>query len=180
VLFVGQAPGPRSGASTRPFEGSYSGRRLASLLELSNEDMLARHDFVNLLDEFPGKNDSNHPRGDAFPLRKAREAARRIAPTFAGRAVVLLGRNVVDAFELEIDWFEWRPELESLVAACPHPSGVSHWWNSPLNVERARSFFRRSPFQSTEVECLKESKVRELSYSKEHLSRLRSRSCERA
>lgn len=85
--------------------------------------MLIRHDFVNLLDEFPGKGDSNHPRGDAFPVEKALESASLLWPKLRGRHVVLLGRNVMNAFKLNIDWFTWVQIEAAWFAACPHPIG---------------------------------------------------------
>lgn len=142
-MFVGQAPGP--GSSGVPFAGSYSGRRLASLMRMSLEDMLQAHDFVNLLNEYPGKGDAHHPRGDAFPMSEARKAAASMNGRLTGRAVILLGRNVSDAFGLrEAAWFKWIrcATLDCRVAVVPHPSGVSHWWNSRKNLAEARRFFR--------------------------------------
>ncbi|TXH47718.1 MAG: hypothetical protein E6Q97_26635, partial [Desulfurellales bacterium] len=152
ILFVGQAPGPKSIGSI-PFEGSYSGRRLASLMGVSIQSLFIEFDFLNLLDKFPGKDDSNHPRGDAFPLSAARKAARQVTPTLRARRVVLLGRNVADAFEIDLPWLEWRRRYVAdsgvilhSVAVCPHPSGVSHWWNNRENRIKAEAFFRSAPF----------------------------------
>lgn len=109
--------------------------------------MLETHQFVNLINRYPGQGGSEHPRGDHFPMAEAREAARKMMPWLAGKIVVLLGKNVRDAFGFTSDFFE--PNVGFTIrngsfqfVVAPHPSGVSHWWNDPANVERARHFFR--------------------------------------
>lgn len=77
---------------------------------------------------FPGKNG----KGDAFPRAT-------VLPRLPATAV-LLGRSVARAYGHDAPWFEWRPVGRKLVAAAPHPSGISHFWNDPRNTRRARRF----------------------------------------
>ncbi len=136
VMIVGQAPG-RSRGSALPLEGP-SGDRLARLAGMSGHDDLRRRaTLVNLLPGFPGKSG----KGDAFPLPEARLAAFRMR---LGRGRVLLaGKAVARAFGLQVlPYFRWTRHRRAWLAVIPHPSGVSHWWNEPRNVRRARRFMR--------------------------------------
>lgn len=120
IVFVGQAPGrPVAGMPTRPFaRHSQSGKRL---IELSgSETFLDDHDFVNLIDEYPGKGDKNNPHGDAFPMVEARSAARWFVRTHdfeprwghllrAPRPFVMVGANVAEAFGTKwVPSFVWH------------------------------------------------------------------------
>jgi hypothetical protein len=73
-------------------------------------------------------------------MAAARVAAARMRPR--GR-VLLLGRGVATAFGQArrpiLQWFDLRG---ARAAVFPHPSGISHWWNDPRNVARARRFLR--------------------------------------
>ena len=151
ILFVGQAPSKATDG--KPAFTGICGRRLASLMGLTQERMLLDHDFVNVLDRYPGTGGSSHPRGDAWPLSEARKAASLLWPTFAGRKVVLVGKNVRDAFKRTDEFFVWSDAIHSLasrhvltdkawIVVVPHPSGVSHWWNDSTNLLAAKFFFR--------------------------------------
>ena len=132
---MGQAPS-RLSDPREPLSGR-SGRRLASLCDLAPEAFLAAYDRVNLMDRFPGK----LAKGDAFPMAEARPRAEAL---LAGepRRFVLLGRAVSQAFGFSAEpWLSWRPLAGHLAASCPHPSGCCFWWNDPLNVGQARSFW---------------------------------------
>jgi uracil-DNA glycosylase len=137
-MIIGQAPGPRTD-HREPLSGA-SGRRLAALCGLPLSVFLARFERVNLVRRHPGK----LAKGDAFPRAIARRNAARLLPLMRGRRVVLLGRNVADAFGLaHLSMFVWHRVGGVEVAVAPHPSGVNHWWNDPRNVRRARRFWRK-------------------------------------
>lgn len=140
MIVVGQAPGPRSDPA-EPLAGS-SGRRLAVLCGLDLPAFLARFERANLLAAYPGP----ASKGDAFPMAFARSAAGAMAERVASReVVVLLGLNVARAFRLRRPEFFRQTRFSrdcGVVYVCPHPSGVSHWWNDPSNVALARRFWR--------------------------------------
>jgi hypothetical protein len=129
---VGQAPGRRNGRGA-PFEGPCA-RRLAGLAGLEERELRRRVRLVNLLGRWPGPSAS---KGDAFPIARAREAARRFP--LRGR-VLLAGRGVARAFGVDAPFLEWVELGRARVAVFPHPSGVSHWWNDPANARRAAEF----------------------------------------
>jgi uracil-DNA glycosylase len=136
IVIVGQAPGPRSDPG-EPLSGA-SGRRLAALCDVACADFLARFRRVNLLPRWPGA----AGKGDLFPAERAHRAAFRID---LGNAdlVILLGFAVARAFGVRRGYFQ-RAEVRGIAAVvAPHPSGISHWWNEPANVRRARRFWRR-------------------------------------
>src|SRR5262249_10932860 len=94
----------------------------------------------NLLDHYPGR---GGPKGDAFDRTAARTSFLDIMMD-AGRddaAMVLLGWNVarVAGVPRRIGYYQWT---YGRWAVFPHPSGVSHYWNDPDNVRRARRFMR--------------------------------------
>lgn len=103
-----------------------SGARLAALAGLSPGAFLDRFDRIDL---FP-------PGGGDRPW----EAVLEILPVLRGRRVVALGRVVADALGVGPDWFRWRRCSRFVGCAMPHPSGLSHWWNDPSNVDTARVF----------------------------------------
>lgn len=146
VLIVGQAPGRSPGVVL----GGRCGRRIAALAGITLDEFLERTERVNLLSYYPGKDG----KGDAFPMDEARrEAARLMSRLLAERhhrPIVLLGCNVAKAFHFKEELFAWgQCYSHSLVAAAPHPSGVSRWWNSPESVEAARTFWRETIHRST-------------------------------
>lgn len=136
VLLIGQAPGPSSDPA-EPLGGA-SGRRLALMCGLDLPSFLARFDRVNVLDEFPGK----AGRGDAFPAALARARRGVILDLCQGREVVVLGLQAAQALGLGGDFLRWRSATGFQYAIAPHPSGISHWWNSAGNVRRAQRFWR--------------------------------------
>lgn len=141
-LVIGQAPGPRSDPR-QPLSGA-SGRRLALLCGLELAAFLAAFERINLLPAHPGK----AGKGDDFPLETARHRADSMREIVAARdRVVLLGWNVARAFRVagQVEgFFEWTRFSRDCgeVAVCPHPSGISHWWNVPDNVAQASVFWR--------------------------------------
>lgn len=121
---------------------------------------------VNLLNRWPGA----EGRGSAFPLEEARERAsefvRSIATPstlsvegepycfFDGKRfprpslVMLAGRRVARSFRLPgartRDYFETIEECSVVagypVVVVPHPSGLNHWWNDPVNRRLAKGY----------------------------------------
>ncbi len=149
LLFIGQAPGkPRFAGDTpgRAFDPifSQSGRRLA---KLTSYRFMATHEFVNLFQDWTGRDDSSNPKGDAFPLKAARERADELKQRFHGREVILVGENVASAFGLKAPlFFGWRqfPGIECCkFTVIPHPSGVNRWWSDEKNMESAERFFKK-------------------------------------
>ena len=141
IIFVGQSPS-FSSQGLAPMAGK-SGRYLAELMGLTQETMLVNHDFVNVLDKFPGKNSCGM---DNFPLQEARNKAERvILPMMKNRVVILLGKNVGKAFNMpkNVQYF-CRLSVVGItdhVWIIPHPSGLNRFWNHEVNVLNARKFF---------------------------------------
>ena len=141
-LLIGQAPGPRSDPA-EPLAGR-CGARLAYLCGLPLDEFMRRFERVNLVGRFPGKNG----KGDSFPRPEAERGAvmMAMAGTLKGRLVVLLGGHVAGVFgfpgEIPLLTFAFTPLFPDGVALCPHPSGISLWWNEPENVDAARQFWQ--------------------------------------
>lgn len=151
-LLIGQAPGPNTDPEypLYPVPRTSAGGRLCELMGLTRAEYITTFDRVNLLPYFPGKDRANE---DKFPMSPARLAARVLRPMLRGRRVILVGRQVAQAFQLGADWHEWvdfrvGPRHAALgcdglaqVAVVPHPSGRNHWYNNELNRARARRFW---------------------------------------
>lgn len=170
-LIVGEAPGPRTDPSV-PLDGR-TGRRLAELAGISEEELRRRARIVNVLPRWPGpagKGSAFDPRAAALP---AAEAVRLHAR--AGSLVLVLGWRAARALNGVLYGVHRQeylvPERHYLgdvsvqvavvpdpmrmpgprsrrravrVAVVPHPSGINRWWNDPANVEAARSFLREA------------------------------------
>ena len=146
ICFVGQSPS-RTSDGQPPFTGK-CGKFLAELMGTTQEQMLKDHDFINVLDYWPGAG----IKGDKFPIPEAKVAAKRKLEQLRGRTVVLLGHNVARAFCCErfryMEWYEIRsPEnfedvVVPLLTVVPHPSGVNRWYNREENRMVAGKFLR--------------------------------------
>lgn len=133
LLFVGQAPS-RESEGNPPFTGK-CGKFLAELMGTTQEQMLLDHDFINVLDHWPGRDLT----GDRFPPREARVAAKAKMGQLRGRVVVMLGHGIVRAFGSTqfryLQWYELRhPDnfadvVSKYVTVVPHPSGVNRYFN---------------------------------------------------
>lgn len=137
-LLIGPAPGPSFHGE--PLSGR-AGRRLSRLCGLSLPAYLKWFERINLFDKYPGAKE----KGDDFDHVAARVAACQLTPVLRRRYTVLLGQNVARAFHMDgSPRFVWHDEIGdgALVAVCPHPSGISLWWNDERNVRRARTFWR--------------------------------------
>ena len=149
LLFIGQAPSQETEGKP-PFTGKCGKFLAETLLNTTQEQMLEDHDFINVLNHWPGKGYG----GDKFPLNEAIPAARGLWPTLAGRTVVLLGSNVGRAFGAKqfvyFQWYEFRDPQEFRNVICPkmaivpHPSGVNRYWNNPNARLLAQKFFRHT------------------------------------
>lgn len=146
IQFVGQAPSQETDGKP-PFTGK-CGKFLANLLGTTQEQMLEDHDFINVLDRWPGKGIG----GDKFPLIEAQTAAKAKLELLRDKPfVILLGNNVARAFGAKaftyLTWYEIRnPEnfadvVVPRMSVVPHPSGVNRYWNSPKARDAARRFF---------------------------------------
>jgi len=151
VLLVGQAPS-RSSDQSEPLSGA-SGKRLARLFGLEPDEYLAHPQLVrmNMLRLWSGRG-ARRRHTDAFDMAKAELVGRRKLCERVHRErpshVLLMGRMVAKAASCPEDFFEWKEagfalgcsRVSSLVAVFPHPSGLSRFWRSDENNERARRF----------------------------------------
>ncbi len=148
ALIIGQAPAQHDDPS-QPITGR-TGRKLASLMDMSFEEYQCTFDRANLLDEWPGRR--NMGVGDAFPLEEVRRSAYSLWSTYLGVTscqydwVLLLGRAVENAFggRKPMPWMKWELIMPQAmkVAVLPHPSGVNRWWNETANKRAAKRFLR--------------------------------------
>ncbi len=151
TLIIGQAPAKDTVG--RPAFSGKSGPKFAELLGVQHSELWKKFDVVNLIDYWPGQPNDKTKRGDAFPLAAARLVADGMRKFLHERTVVLVGKNVARAFEVHsVDFFDWFVDVagegdRGFFKYCiiPHPSGISHFWNDPENVERARMFMRSIP-----------------------------------
>lgn len=145
LLLIGQAPGPNTDPAeplpTEPKTGTLG--RLCHFIDIDPEEFVAFVQRVNLLQYHPGR----WRRDDVFPRREARIAARAVLPLIQGRNVVMLGRNVSQAFGVPelMPFHKWVDcdHLGVFFSVVPHPSGRNHWYNSPTRREECREFWSR-------------------------------------
>lgn len=130
-LIVGQAPSSRGPTPDGPLSGR-AGKRVAALVGL--ETLAPTFEVVNLLPTCPGR---ARGKGHRFPAAEARAAAAMLERFSTHERVVLLGRGVARAFDLDLDPLERRVERDRRWLLVPHPSGVNLWWNDKANVEAA-------------------------------------------
>lgn len=140
VLLLGVAP-PNSdapGANGGPaFVGTDSGRRLARIIGCED---------IDLPDLFTCDNLFRQPT-NVLDRELARAGARRAVRQSECSVVVAAGSMPrYGVYAQHLDWLEWGsilgPDLGELrVAAIPHPSGRTRWWNSAGNRHRAHEFF---------------------------------------
>lgn len=139
LLFIGQAPSKKAFENKQPpFSGEY-GEFLAELMGSTQENMLRSHDFIHLIERWPGK----HPvKGDLFPMTEAKRKASELLPQLSKRVVVLVGYNVARAFSF--DKFEYFKEYSAkgqtadyippeALLVIPQPSHENRWYNNPNN-----------------------------------------------
>ena len=144
AIFVGQAPG--FDGQEKPLVGR-SGKRLEMLCGLSCGQMDSLFDKTNIFKEFPGR--QSHPlKGDMFDIKKARMLTKNMK--FDNyKLVVFLGLNVAKSFDfikrprLFKQFYMTKEDKLSIGIVLPHPSGVSHYWNTKENREKAMKVLRR-------------------------------------
>jgi len=146
-LLVGQAPGPNTDPDLplAPFPRSSAGGRLAEFAGLTADEYLDLFDRTNLLHTFPGRT----KRDDKWPARHAEIAASAMKPLLGGRSLILVGRNVAEAFGYpaqHLDFHQWffDPKWKYSVSVVPHTSGRSHWYRKPGNMELAKNYWEEA------------------------------------
>jgi hypothetical protein len=145
-LLIGQAPS-RCSDPTEPLSGA-TGRRLAELCGLTLQEYLFVFERRNLLPEWPGKAAG---KGDRFVgLVEGRRLAEACRPVCQGRRVVVLGFSTAKMFGMVGPALSFSRHWGGEFAHCPHPSGVNHWWNEDVNLERAGRFWRRLAKEATD------------------------------
>lgn len=140
-VLVGQAPGPNTDPHEplHPYPVHKSGGRLRELIGISVESYLEGFQRVNLIHKFPGQDKGGE---DKCPRRLARNTANALRPLLVGRRVILVGRNVADAFGLStIPFYAWCTERGANFVVVPHPSGRNRMFNTPEAREEARVFW---------------------------------------
>jgi uracil-DNA glycosylase len=146
-LLIGEAPAATTPQGWPAFYGrERSAKRLWELgfrVSRSYDSPTGNVDATNLLEEYPGRH---------WPLNEAKVHARFVLfeddSIWRRPRVILVGRNVADAFGAlqSWGWFEWfrfRGDRETEFALMPHPSGLNRWWNETENVKRARAFVEK-------------------------------------
>lgn len=147
-LLVGQAPARSMAKGTPAFHGSSSGKRLANLLQISEDDLWRLVDTVNLVDEYPGPNG----KWDKFPMEEAKQGASHIKREKLNgtyEMVILAGLqtarawgfNKPDLFVINTSSVLYRDVFWTYrVVVIPHPGGTNVWYNNPDNRETCRLF----------------------------------------
>lgn len=149
LLFIGQAQSQDS-KDKPPFTGE-CGKFLAEvLLGTTQEQMLQDHDFMNILNYWPGKGIN----GDKFPMREAKDRVPYILESLRDRVVVMLGHKVAAAFGAKdfhyLQWYEIRnpKDVQDLIVprmvVVPRPSDANRYWNSPTNRLVVAKFLRET------------------------------------
>jgi hypothetical protein len=117
---------------------------LAQLAGLSPKEYLQAFDRTNLLHEFPGRYPKKND--DKWPTRYAGVAAAAMKPLLRDRTVVLVGRNVAEAFgyNRQCAFHMWFLDMrwDFRVAVVPHTSGRNCWYRKPGNEEVTREFWK--------------------------------------
>lgn len=117
----------------RPLTGP-SGDRLASLCGVSTRDLRQLFVLRNLCSGYEWSR-----------LQADGEARRLVSGAQVDDTFLLLGRQVERVFVGRRFQFFRLWQIDATPAGfytCPHPSGLSHWWNYPANVREAREFWR--------------------------------------
>lgn len=136
ACILGEAPGP--GVFISPLRGR-TGAALARLVNV-DPDVLERNFMLrNLLQEFPGRRLPTDGRGGKFPIREAREAAKKFR-TKCPR-VILLGARVTAAFGHDVLPCIWTRRGAKLYAMIPHPSPLNKWYSNEAHKSEVELFF---------------------------------------
>ena len=122
-LVVGLAPGPGRDATRRVLD-SPSGRRLAALAGTTLQDVLDRCETMNA-----------YVTGDESRA-DANRHLREVLGSASWTTVMLVG------FETCAFINQRPPFVLGTMFGLPHTSGLSRWWNDPVNVRRGRRVAR--------------------------------------
>ena len=145
ILLVGQAP---SRTGVNPLEAltpTSSSGKLMNLMGLTEDEYMTSFQRVNLIDEYPGPLASG--KGDKFPLRQARDKAKRILQQMSEYHILCIGKRVGQCFNLD-QCFVWEDRIQcypltrNRIAMIPHTSGLNRFYNDPRNLDRAKAFLR--------------------------------------
>ena len=146
LVFIGQSPS-RETDSLPPFAGR-DGKDLAALIGKSQDQMLRDHDFVYLIEKWPGKSIC----GDRFPMPAAKTRVRELFPHLRGKMVALIGSKVSKAFGCEhFAYFRWYQMTDhenptdvvvARMVVIPDPSYSVRWYGNVDNRDQARKFLQ--------------------------------------
>lgn len=144
ITIISQAPS-KSTDGKQVLSGP-SGKRLADVMGITHEQLLSRHELINVLKRWPGKDSFG---SDKFPMIEARAAVDKLMPKLRGKIVVLLGAKVAKAFGFEEFQYFTKYRLERKdrstvidhVFIVPHTSGRCRWYNDENRFLTARKFF---------------------------------------
>lgn len=123
-----------------PYPPRSAAGRLLKLLGMTRREYLETFARANVIDGYPGKD---------FPKRQGRVSAPILARKLVPRPLILLGRNVADAFRFPVpDLMTWCSytlgdlpgELPIRAAVVPHPSGRNAYYNVEANRAAVRDF----------------------------------------
>lgn len=136
AVFVGQMPNsPEDEGDPLTLKNpNSSGSRLAKWMNITPEEFATNFVRVNL----------NPHCDDEFSPSHWKASAKNMKGLLEHRRVVLLGRAVAEAFDLNprqyeyFRWFDHPTNYEtSLFCVIPHPSGQNRLYNDQQNVNRA-------------------------------------------
>lgn len=129
LIIVGQAPAKMPGRTSQ---------RIRDLFGIEEDDLRTKAEWINLIDEYPGKDG----KGDAFPIYLAAEKAASL--DFTGKRVILLGQSVAKAFGLKtpVVYMTWRELNGGRAAVIPHPSPINILYNDAKLRFKVRHFCR--------------------------------------
>jgi len=144
LVLVGEAPGGTGEAKQPALDPSgYTGRRLARMMRLTDEEYLDHTARYNIFDVPADGLKWN--RVDAY------QNARKLRESFPLMSrVVLLGSKVADVFGMnEIPMFHWYATSGGIgkyhfTARVPHPSGRNRMLNDPMVVSRMSTFLQEA------------------------------------
>lgn len=147
LLIVGQAHGPGL-ENMPPWTHTYSGRRLAKLLDVDPARLSDLVDTETILERCLPEH------GLVRVTPAAIAGARRILDRHDNRRIVACGPTVAGALMgideanarrlVRLRWHETHLVDRSMraLAVMPHPSGANRWWNDAANYTSAQRFLR--------------------------------------
>lgn len=155
AVIIGEAPSPDRDIVEPLCIHTTSGRRLADVLPGDYERDYRRRNVIEHRVR-PGKWNVWHKR------RAAAQAGRILFEWDAPPILILLGRQVAEAFGVDYRPCRatWIGNLRVLVI--PHPSGLNRWWNGKGNRAKVRRFLRRYVTDTIEESVPRRSIIRAL------------------